>query len=175
MLDKLIKHLPNFRHIKDEKELQLMWDHFLKAAPHSFGETHYELSTASGLSPEKWEEFRATSDVQKFIESQMAQINEVTKAKAMLNLSNARTSTDVQTAKFVQQLAKEDKTRSSKPFTIQFLPEDTLKYKKALLTIYKQIMDNDDKWAIIDTIFEVIPPTQEDINAITKAKALTKA
>lgn len=172
MLEKLLQYLTNTKHLKNADELEKMVEHFQKAAPRSFGENHFDLSAATGIDHRKWEEFLKFPYIQEYIEEQMALVNSTNATKAMINLGDARTSTDIQAAKFVQQMAKGDKQRSSKPFTVQFLPEDTLKLTKALLTVYKIMMTTKDEDAIFEAIFEVIPPTQEDLDAITKIKAL---
>lgn len=127
------------------------------------------------MDPAKWEEFKKIPAIQKYIQEQMAIINEANQTKAMVRLGDATTSTDIQAAKLARDMSKTEAHRSSKPFTIQYLPIETLKYKKALMEIGQRVQQGAQPYELLDIVWSVIPPSKEELDAITKARESSKA
>lgn len=168
MIDKLIEQLGSLKQIQTEKELRQMWDHYQKDAPNSFGQNHFDLANVTGIAATKWEEFKKHPLIKNYTQEQMAIIQDTNRTKAMVRFGDAVTSTDIQVAKLARDMAKTEDHRSSKPFTIQFLPMETLRYKRALMQVVQRTLEGAPAHDILDIVWAVIPPTKEMLDVAGK-------
>lgn len=99
-----------------------------------------------------------------YVDEQLALVNAANAKRAILDLGSASSSIDIQKSKQFLEMQKQNKAQEFKPFTVMFLPRETLKYKRSLLKIDKAIEEalatgkEIDLHEIRAYIYESIPP-----------------
>ena len=134
-------------------EFEEMIDHFQTTAPESFGKSHYDLSSETGIAANLWSKFINDPKIQTFIQDELTELGRASTREAKLNIGEASSSVEIARTKQLLLMQEANKAALTKPFNIYAFPSEVKKYKDALLRI-KEVTTNE---IVKNIIKEVIP------------------